>query len=88
MSHAHPANAATVQVKCQRCQQPFTARVADRKRGWGKFCSKSCKVIKQTQRTGRGAPREHPIGSLRALGYNEPGYVNPLEDFSGWEDQF
>ena len=23
------------------------ARVADRKRGWGKFCSKSCKAVKQ-----------------------------------------
>lgn len=31
------------------------ARVADRKRGWGKFCSKSCKAIRQTQRTGVGA---------------------------------
>ena len=42
---------ATVEVKCERCQTPFTARVADRKRGWAKFCSKSCKAIKQEQRT-------------------------------------
>jgi hypothetical protein len=45
----------TVQVKC-RCGVTFTARVADRKRGWGRFCSKSCKAIRQTQMTGRGAP--------------------------------
>lgn len=44
---------ATVEVKCQRCKTPFMARVADRKRGWGKFCSKSCKAIKQEQRTGQ-----------------------------------
>jgi hypothetical protein len=57
MTHSHPNGAATVEVKCQRCKQPFVARVADRKRGWGKFCSKSCKAIKQTQRTGYAGPR-------------------------------
>lgn len=41
-----------VEVKCKTCKQPFMARVADRKRGWGRYCSKSCKAIKQTQRTG------------------------------------
>lgn len=46
------ARGATVQVKCARCGDPFTARVADRKRGWGKFCSRSCKAIKQTQKQG------------------------------------
>jgi endogenous inhibitor of DNA gyrase (YacG/DUF329 family) len=55
MTHAHPVNAATVEVKCQRCGQQFKARVADRARGWGKFCSKSCKAIKQTQRFRSGA---------------------------------
>ena len=38
----------TVEVKCERCREKFFVRVADRKRGWGKFCSKSCKAIKQT----------------------------------------
>lgn len=50
---------ATVTVKCERCKQPFTARVADRKRGWGRFCSKSCKAIKQEQRTGQHANYLH-----------------------------
>ena len=45
--------AATVEVNCQRCGDLFTARVADRRRGWGKFCSKSCKAIRQTY--GKGA---------------------------------
>lgn len=40
-------------VKCKRCKQSFEARTADVKRGWGKFCSKSCKAIKQEQRTGQ-----------------------------------
>jgi hypothetical protein len=60
MTHQHPENAATVVVNCQRCKQPFTARVADRKRGWGKFCSKSCKAIKQTQKTGWSGPGSGP----------------------------
>lgn len=47
-----------VRVNCARCGDPFMARVADRKRGWGKFCSKSCKAIRQTQRTGYAGPRD------------------------------
>lgn len=43
----------TIEVRCQHCSTPFMARVVDRKRGWGKFCSKSCKAIKQNQRTGQ-----------------------------------
>lgn len=45
----------TVEVKCERCKTPFLARTADRKRGWARFCSKSCKAIKQEQRTGQYA---------------------------------
>ena len=49
--------------KCARCEKPFTARVADRERGWAKFCSKSCKAKKQEARTGQHkaylAGREH-----------------------------
>lgn len=45
-----------IAVKCARCKVSFMARTADRKRGWGRFCSKSCKAIRQTQQTGRGAP--------------------------------
>jgi len=44
-----------VEVKCKCCKEPFMARVADRKRGWGKFCSKSCKAVKQERRTGQHA---------------------------------
>lgn len=42
---------AMTEVKCKRCKQPFMARVADRKRGWGKFCSKSCKAVVQERNT-------------------------------------
>lgn len=39
-----------VEVNCDNCGNIFTANVTDRKRGWARFCSKSCKAIKQEQR--------------------------------------
>lgn len=38
------------------CKKEFEARTADVKRGWGKFCSKSCKAHKQTKDTGFCGP--------------------------------
>lgn len=40
--------------KCKTCGDPFLAREVDRKRGWARFCSKSCKAIYQTRKTGIG----------------------------------
>lgn len=42
-----------VTVNCKCCKQPFEARQADVNRGWGKFCSKSCKAVKQVSTHGR-----------------------------------
>lgn len=47
-----PLRGATAQYKCH-CGATFTARVADRKRGWARNCSKSCKAIKQERQTGQ-----------------------------------
>lgn len=41
------------QYKCLHCGDPFTARTADRARGWARYCSKSCKARKQEARTGQ-----------------------------------
>lgn len=45
----------TVQCKCKnpKCGGMFEARVADRKRGWARYCSKSCKAQHQESRTGQ-----------------------------------
>jgi transposase-like protein len=43
----------TGQYKCQQCGGTFSARTADRARGWARFCSKSCKASKQEARTGQ-----------------------------------
>lgn len=53
------SRAKTVTVKCKRCKTEFEARVADRNRGWGKFCSKSCKATTQEKRTGQYAEMVH-----------------------------
>ena len=42
----------TATYQCKTCRCDFTARIVDRARGWARYCSKSCKAIKQTRRTG------------------------------------
>ena len=34
----------TIEKKCLVCKDEFFPRVADVERGWGKYCSKSCKA--------------------------------------------
>lgn len=50
-------NMATIQVNCEnpKCGTLFPAREADRKRGWARFCSKSCKAVVQEKKTGQWA---------------------------------
>ena len=50
---------AKVIVACKECGEDFEARVADRNRGWAKFCSKRCKAIHQEKRTGQYAKYIH-----------------------------
>lgn len=38
-----------VRRKCEQCQKDIEVRQADIDRGWGKFCSKSCKARKQAK---------------------------------------
>ena len=35
---------------CEQCGKTMQARQVDINRGWGRFCSKSCKAKKQTKR--------------------------------------
>lgn len=38
----------SVDRKCKHCGLSFKAKAADVKRGWARFCSKSCKARQQT----------------------------------------
>lgn len=42
-----------VDCTCKWCKGPFQARAVDVARGWGKFCSKSCKAMRQEKTTGQ-----------------------------------
>ncbi len=44
---------ATEDCICEICNGPFTARVADRKRGWAKTCSKICATKLSNKKTGK-----------------------------------
>ena len=41
-----------VEKRCQFCKEKFLAKKADVKRGWGRFCSKSCKAKHQQKKRG------------------------------------
>lgn len=47
--------AANPNKRCEWCNQSFKAKPADIKRGWARFCSKSCKAKHQEKRTGQHA---------------------------------
>ena len=57
-----------VDRKCKCCNKDFQARAADVARGWGLFCSKSCKAKIQEKKNGqykaylngRGVSNLHP----------------------------
>lgn len=57
--------ASTATYKCKSCGAPFVARVADRNRGWAKFCSKSCKAIKQTHSHAPARKRHDGISPMK-----------------------
>lgn len=41
-----------VERTCAGCGKAFNARAADVKRGWGLFCSKSCKALTAASKDG------------------------------------
>ena len=50
MTDTNAPRGKTIQKKCATCGDTMTVRLADHERGWGKFCSKSCKAKKQGPR--------------------------------------
>lgn len=59
---------AMIYKQCEWCNGNMAVRKADVDRGWGKFCSKSCKAKKQEKKngqhaaylSGRGVSNLHP----------------------------
>ncbi|WP_162651586.1 hypothetical protein [Lentilitoribacter sp. Alg239-R112] len=63
-----------VQVNCKTCSLPFDARTADVARGWGKFCSKSCKAKEQEKRTGQNKSYLHRKNTRRDIDGDDDDY--------------
>lgn len=68
------ARANPITKPCEACGTDFQAKAADIARGWGRFCSKSCKA-KQPKGKSAGAPQPEP---MRA-------YVEDMATRNGWE---
>jgi len=70
----------TVKCNSPKCKKEFEARTADVKRGWGKFCSKSCKAYKQTCATGITGPDYRAAGktvhAMRSGSYAKSKFKN------------
>ena len=85
--------AAMIDKKCKHCKADITVRLADHKRGWGNFCSKSCKAKHQEKRTGqyaaykngRGVSNLHPE---RLKDYDRH-YLNDSDPyFEDWREDY
>lgn len=78
-----------ISVKCNSCKKIFEAREADVKRGWGKFCSKSCKAKKQFKMTGISRPDFRASGrTVQQMSngkYNKSSSTT-LDDYYDYED--
>lgn len=84
------------EVRCKCCGKPFSARVADVNRGWGLYCSKSCKAKKQTKDTGISGPNYKASGmtvdKMRNGKYAKSkfngrrGYITNIH-YEEWDDE-
>ncbi len=71
----------TTNIACANCGKIFAARTADVKRGWGIYCSKSCKASKQTRDTNISGP------DYRASGCNVGQMINGQYAKSQFKEQ-
>ena len=57
---------------CEHCKNKFLARKADVKRGWARFCSKSCKALHQEEQTAQYAKYLKRTQRKEESGYDFP----------------
>ena len=49
----------TIRKNCAACWAPISVRLADHKRGWGRFCDKSCAAAHKAGMRPRDVSRSH-----------------------------
>lgn len=74
--------ASMIEKCCLWCRRPFTARLADHKRGWARYCSKRCKASHQEARTGQNAAYLARRAELQRQADYEAG-MDAME--AGWD---
>lgn len=65
-----------IECKCAVCGEKFTARVADRNRGWAKCCSKSCAATLSNKKTGKYRKHLACQNKMDNLGYEDVDYYD------------
>ena len=85
--------ATMVNTNCKCCDKVFSVRQADLNRGWGLFCSKSCKATKtnkvmvvtpptrSVQPNKKGLIPQHTFSLFEALAYKGDG-----DSYDNWQD--
>lgn len=54
--------------QCKSCGKDFSARIADRKRGWALFCGKSCEATEQARKYGQSSSlKKSAVGPFDAF---------------------
>lgn len=83
-----------IDKKCECCGIEIRVRAADVKRGWGKFCSKSCKAKVQEKRNGqhaaylqgRGVSNLHPERLRDYHEFDDAAHPFSTEALAQWEN--
>lgn len=60
---------AKVEIECKCCPNKKMVRIADIKRGWGKFCSKSCAVYWRTFHRRKDSATDLSLNGKRGKSY-------------------
>ncbi len=68
--------------KCKNCKKWIQVRSADIKRGWGKFCSKSCKAKKQSKSMPFDKNAQRSYKPLSNDGTKELNYFDEIPDLN------
>ena len=58
-----------VSKKCERCDKDMNVRQADINRGWGRFCSKSCKAKQQVSKQSFTYKASHEYDDMEDCGH-------------------
>ena len=74
-----------VDRNCASCQKSIQVRAADVARGWGKFCSKSCKAKKQNMEPRQYKSYRH---FNQTIDDDEESYLEEEQGWDGHKDTF